>query len=132
MATPFLVAGGTGNWNSTTNWSTTSGGSSGAPVPIAGDTVTFDSNSGSATLAVSGGGDPTIKSSVTLNDNINISAGSGSNLTISGSVTGNDHNITVSGVGNTSLTGGVSTTGNLIKNDTGVLEINHFPKRRHI
>ena len=34
-----------GTWSSTTHWSTSSGGSSGATVPLAQDTVIFDSNS---------------------------------------------------------------------------------------
>jgi hypothetical protein len=42
MAARFWVAGGTGNWSSTTNWSTTSGGASGAAVPTSSDDVTLD------------------------------------------------------------------------------------------
>lgn len=42
MANRFLVA--TGNWNSTSVWSTTSGGSSGASVPTSTDDVFIDSN----------------------------------------------------------------------------------------
>lgn len=52
MAARFLVAGGTGNWNSTTNWSATSGGASGASFPVAGDDVTLDAASGAASLTV--------------------------------------------------------------------------------
>ena len=37
--------GGTGNWNSTTRWSTTSGGASGASLPRSHDDVVFDANS---------------------------------------------------------------------------------------
>jgi hypothetical protein len=40
--------GGSGSWNSTTKWSTTSGGSSGASVPTASDNAIFDANSGAA------------------------------------------------------------------------------------
>ncbi len=43
-----------GNWNSTTKWSTTSGGSSGASVPVAHDTAVFDASSitsGSQTIS---------------------------------------------------------------------------------
>jgi hypothetical protein len=39
-ASRYSVA--TGNWNSTTTWSTTSGGGSGASVPASGDTVTIE------------------------------------------------------------------------------------------
>jgi hypothetical protein len=44
--------GGSGSWNSTTKWSTTSGGSSGASVPTASDNVFFDANSGTAHYTV--------------------------------------------------------------------------------
>ena len=45
MANRYWV-GGAGNWSSTTKWSTTSGGASGASVPISTDDVIFDANSG--------------------------------------------------------------------------------------
>ena len=45
MAARYWV-GGTGNWSSTTKWSTSSGGASGASVPISTDDVIFDANSG--------------------------------------------------------------------------------------
>ena len=54
MANRYWVSGGTGNWNSTTNWSTTSGGLSGATVPsigVAGDDVFFDNVSGVGTAS---------------------------------------------------------------------------------
>lgn len=59
MAARFWVTGGTGNWNSTTNWSATSGGASGASVPGSADTAAFDaaSGAGTATLDIS----PTIQ-----------------------------------------------------------------------
>lgn len=44
-ATRYNVTGGTGNWNSTTNWSTSSGGGSGASFPTLSDDVIFDANS---------------------------------------------------------------------------------------
>lgn len=55
MAARFWVTGGDGNWNSTTNWSATSGGASGASVPGSADTAAFNANSGSgvATLDIS-------------------------------------------------------------------------------
>ena len=52
MAARFWVTGGTGNWNSTTNWSATSGGASGASVPGSADTATFDASSGSGTATL--------------------------------------------------------------------------------
>lgn len=59
MANRYWISGGTGNWNSTTNWSATSGGVSGATVPVgttAGDDVFFNSASGvgTANLNVTG------------------------------------------------------------------------------
>ena len=52
MAARYLVSGGTGNWNSTTNWSATSGGASGASFPVAGDSVIIDANSVNTNLTV--------------------------------------------------------------------------------
>jgi hypothetical protein len=50
MATRYWV-GGVGNWSSTTKWSTTSGGTSGASVPTDTDDVVFDANSGGKFIA---------------------------------------------------------------------------------
>jgi len=52
-ASRFWV-GGTGTWDasSTTNWSATTGGGSGASVPGAADTVTFDGSSGTGTVTL--------------------------------------------------------------------------------
>jgi hypothetical protein len=52
MALKFWISGGTGNYNSTTNWSATSGGASGASVPTTADDVTWDANSGSGTVTI--------------------------------------------------------------------------------
>lgn len=52
MAARFWVTGGTGNWNSTTNWSATTGGASGASVPSTSDTAAFDASSGSGTVTL--------------------------------------------------------------------------------
>jgi hypothetical protein len=52
MAARFWVTGGTGNWNDTSNWSATSGGSSGASVPGSADTATLNANSGSGTVTL--------------------------------------------------------------------------------
>jgi autotransporter-associated beta strand protein len=51
MATRYWV-GGSGTWDnsSTANWAATTGGASGASAPIAGDSVRFDSNSGTAAI----------------------------------------------------------------------------------
>jgi len=52
MASRFWVTGGTGNWNSTTNWSATTGGASGASVPGSSDTATYDASSGAGTATL--------------------------------------------------------------------------------
>ncbi len=52
MAARYWVSGGTGNTNSTTNWSTSSGGASGASVPTSVDSATWDANSGVGTVTV--------------------------------------------------------------------------------
>jgi len=52
MANRYWV-GGTGTWDTTTtHWSSTSGGASGASVPTSADNVFFDSNSSSASYSV--------------------------------------------------------------------------------
>ena len=52
MADRYWVAGGTGNYNSTTNWSATSGGASGVSVPSTTDNVFFNALSGIATATI--------------------------------------------------------------------------------
>jgi len=52
MADRYWVAGGTGNYNSSTNWSATSGGASGASVPTAVDNVFFNASSGAGTATI--------------------------------------------------------------------------------
>ena len=51
MADRYWV-GGAGSWNSTTKWSATSGGASGASVPTASDNAIFDTNSATAHYTV--------------------------------------------------------------------------------
>ena len=52
MPDRYWVAGGTGNYNSTTNWSATSGGASGASVPTSADNVFFNGSSGAGTATI--------------------------------------------------------------------------------
>lgn len=52
MASRYFVGGGTGNWNSTTNWSATDGGASGASFPTSADDVFLTASSGTNTLTV--------------------------------------------------------------------------------
>lgn len=51
MANRYWV-GGSGNWNSTSHWSDTSGGASGASVPTSADDVFVDANSGSGYINI--------------------------------------------------------------------------------
>lgn len=44
--------GGTGSWSSTAKWSTSSGGATGASVPLPQDTAIFDNNSGTGTVTI--------------------------------------------------------------------------------
>jgi hypothetical protein len=50
--TRWWVVGGDGNWSGSTNWSTSSGGASGASAPSINDVVCFDANSGTGTSVV--------------------------------------------------------------------------------
>ena len=52
MANRYWVTGGTGNWNSTTNWATASGGASGASVPGSSDAALLDASSGAGTVTL--------------------------------------------------------------------------------
>lgn len=52
MALRFLITGGTGNFNSTSNWAATSGGASGATAPLVTDDVVFDNNSHNTNLTI--------------------------------------------------------------------------------
>jgi len=52
MANRYWVAGGTGNWSSTTNWSTADGGASGASVPGTADTAYLTNTPGAVTVTV--------------------------------------------------------------------------------
>jgi hypothetical protein len=84
MAVRYWV-GGNGTWDgaSTTNWSTTSGGASGASVPTSADNVFFDANSGTGTCTTSGA-----RSCATINlTGSNIGLTLGANLTMSGAFT---------------------------------------------
>lgn len=45
MADRYWVSGGDGNWGSTNNWSTSSGGAGGSSVPTSADNAFFDGNS---------------------------------------------------------------------------------------
>ena len=52
MAARYFISGGTGDWNSTTNWSATDGGPSGASFPTSADDVFLTAASGANTLTI--------------------------------------------------------------------------------
>ncbi len=85
MASYFWV-GGTGTWDgaSTTHWSASSGGSSGAGPPLSTDTVTFDSGSGAAATVTFAAGAAAANITINKSDlTLTHSAGS----TLSGTMT---------------------------------------------
>lgn len=69
MASRFWV-GGTGTWDSTTttHWSASTGGAGGASAPTAGDTITFDANSGGGTVTVDSTIDGLTFNTITMGD----------------------------------------------------------------
>lgn len=82
----YLVSGGTGNWNSTSNWSATDGGASGASFPTSADDVFMTATSGSAgittnvssaakTITISNGWTGTLTMTNTLTVSGNVSLG---------------------------------------------------------
>lgn len=103
----YLVSGGTGNWNSTTNWSDTSGGASGFSVPTSTDDVIMDALSAGAAITVN------VSSNAKSIDATNYTGTLTSNqlLTVAGAVTLGS-GMTVSGT-NTLL---VNTTATLTSN----------------
>ena len=107
MAARFLVPGGDGQWNSTTNWSATSGGASGASFPVAADTVTFDINSANAPMTVNVASACLSFTASNYTGTLTVS----NTLTVSG--TTNTGNITLSA--GMTITG----TGTIIKKPTG-------------
>lgn len=126
MANRYWV-GGTGTWNttSTTNWSTSSGGSSGASVPTTSDSVFFD-QAGTYTVTMTG--------ALNCND-ITVSAGtvtfatgttptlaiSGSMSLLTGTVWSSNGAITFNATttGKTVTTNGVTLSGSITFNGTG-------------
>lgn len=52
MASRYLVPGGDGNYNSTSNWSATDGGASGASFPVAADDIIINTNSLNTSLTI--------------------------------------------------------------------------------
>jgi hypothetical protein len=125
--------GGTGNWNDTARWSTTSGGAGGASLPRSHDDVVFDSSSNAtaytATVnAITGGnrckaltiaspasGNVTLAGSTALfvHDDITLPA-TGLTRTYTGGIT-----LSGTGAGKTITTNGVALASNTIVNGVG-------------
>ena len=124
MANRYWV-GGAGTWNttSTTNWSTSSGGSGGAPVPTAADSVFFD-QAGTYTVTCSvalfclditvSAGTVTFSSNGTLTISGSMSLLAGTVWSATGTITFN-----ATTTGKTVTTNGVSLNGNIIFNGAG-------------
>lgn len=131
MATRYWV-GGSGTWNtSTTNWSTSSGGSGGASTPGASDTVIFDANSGLTSGEVvyigSGRSVTTVKLQYgtldTQNNNFTATTilvyGTGTKGLILGSSTISCQNWYITNTTNFTLNAGTSTIDNSTRNFIG-------------
>lgn len=91
MAARYLVSGGTGNWNSTTNWSLTSGGASGASFPTSTEDVIIDTASANAPLTLNVAGSclsfvcsGTYAGTLTITSNLTVYGG---NITLIGTMT---------------------------------------------
>lgn len=107
MSDRFWI-GGTGNWNDTAHWSTSSGGASGASVPSSSDNAIFDANSNTTAYTV------TINVAATCLD-LNFSAAP----SVSGTITwAGSSGMTISG--NLTLLSGMTRTftGTLLFNST--------------
>ena len=117
MADRYWV-GGTGTWDSTStaNWSTASGGSTGASVPTATDNVFFDANSnvGTGAFTVTMANTPRVCNDITISglDGAMTLAGTSIGLTVSGSLFFPATNFTRSYTGTTTFN--ATTTGKTV------------------
>lgn len=134
MADRYWV-GGTGTWNSTstTNWSASSGGASGASVPTAADNVFFNANSnvGTGSFTVTMADSPRVCNDITISglDGAMTLAGTSIGLTVSGSLSFPATNFTRTYTGTTTFnatttgktitTNGVSFSGTVTLNGVG-------------
>jgi hypothetical protein len=134
MADRYWV-GGTGTWNgtSTTNWSASSGGATGASVPTAADNVFFDvnSNTGTGAFTVTMATSPRVCNDFTASglDGTMTLAGASIGLTVSGSLTFQATNFTrtytgittfnATTTGKTVTTNGVAFGGGVVFNGVG-------------
>lgn len=89
--------------------------------------LTFSSSAGSSTLALqstaTSTANQTLDLDVSLGSGLSVqnNAATGAKLIVSGTVSGNGNNLSVSGVGDVTFSGGVSGVGTLTKLDGGVL-----------
>lgn len=83
MANRYFVGGGTGDYNSTTNWSDSDGGSSGSSVPGSADDVFLTATSGDGTLTVNVASAAKSIDCTGFTGTLTL----GANLTVSGSIT---------------------------------------------
>jgi len=93
MANRYWV-GGSGNWTSTTKWSSTSGGASGASVPTSADDVFIDQNSSAGTFTITvGSNDVNVRnfSAQNLDDFATISINSTFRFFVHGTYYGNSN-----------------------------------------
>ena len=117
MADRYWV-GGTGTWDatSTANWSTSSGGASGASVPTAADDVFFNvnSNTGTGAFTVTMANTPRVCNNITISglDGAMTLAGSNIGLTVSGNLSFPATNFTRTYTGTTTFN--ATTTGKTI------------------
>lgn len=97
--------GGNGTWNttSTTNWSTTSGGTGGATVPTAIDDVFFNAASGTGNYTLTIGSNVVCRSislAKTTTGNLTVTGNVGFDVSIAGNVTANATGVTWGALGN--------------------------------
>ncbi len=124
-ATRYSV--GTGNWNSTSTWSSSSGGSSGASVPVAGDTVYIERGKNVTLTADAACASVLFTTSTATTLDLN-----GFTLTLTGAVSiprsGSGNNVLAIGTGtlnaaSVSFTSGGSSTKHQITISTGTLNV---------
>ena len=126
MANRYWVSGGTGNWNSTTNWSAASGGARNATVPSTNDVAIFDGSSGSGTCTINIS--PTIQSlnatgfsgSITCNNTLTITTNGGFTVNTGGGFGGSGTvNLTYTGSAATVAINDINTSSYVNFNFTG-------------
>ena len=118
-ANRFWISGGAANWNNTANWSTTSGGASGASVPVNIDIAIFNgAGLGSCTIdaaanvlgfSIATG----YTGAVSFNAGITLTVGASNFTQAAGTFTGNNGNITINASFNLSAGTFTSTAGTL-------------------